>query len=148
MDSYYLGVSEPTGAAFDVYKDFEARATKGEEFPKRPFKAFLDVGLVRTTTGNRVFGAMKGACDGGVYIPHSTKRFPGTKGKRYNAEAHRERIYGEHVDKYMKLLKDEDPEKYEKQFSKLSQFLNGRTLGDLYKSAFAAIRQNPEREVK
>jgi large subunit ribosomal protein L5e len=23
MDSYYQGVSEPTGAAFDVYKDFE-----------------------------------------------------------------------------------------------------------------------------
>ena len=36
---------------------------------RRPFKAYLDVGLVRTTTGNRVFGAMKGACDGGLYIP-------------------------------------------------------------------------------
>jgi len=37
----------------------------------------LDVGLVRTTCGNRVFGALKGACDGGLHIPHSTKRFPG-----------------------------------------------------------------------
>lgn len=26
---------------------------------KRPFRALLDVGLVRTTTGNRVFGALK-----------------------------------------------------------------------------------------
>lgn len=26
---------------------------------KQPFKALLDVGLVRTTTGNRVFGALK-----------------------------------------------------------------------------------------
>jgi len=26
---------------------------------RRPFRALLDVGLVRTTTGNRVFGALK-----------------------------------------------------------------------------------------
>ncbi len=26
---------------------------------KRPFRALLDVGLIRTTTGNRVFGALK-----------------------------------------------------------------------------------------
>jgi large subunit ribosomal protein L5e len=39
--------------------------------------AVLDVGLVRTKNGNRVFGVMKGACDGGLYVPHSTKRFPG-----------------------------------------------------------------------
>jgi large subunit ribosomal protein L5e len=44
---------------------------------RRPFKVYLDVGLTRTTTGNRVFGAMKGACDGGLYIPHNEKRFPG-----------------------------------------------------------------------
>ena len=44
---------------------------------KRPFKALLDVGIQRTTTGARLFGAMKGASDGGVNVPHSTKRFPG-----------------------------------------------------------------------
>jgi hypothetical protein len=26
---------------------------------RRPFRALLDVGLVKTTTGNRVFGALK-----------------------------------------------------------------------------------------
>lgn len=26
---------------------------------RRPFRALLDVGLIRTTTGNRVFGALK-----------------------------------------------------------------------------------------
>ena len=26
---------------------------------KKPFRVLLDVGLVRTTTGNRVFGALK-----------------------------------------------------------------------------------------
>lgn len=44
---------------------------------KRPFKALLDVGINRTTTGARVFAVMKGACDGGINIPHSTKRYPG-----------------------------------------------------------------------
>merc|ERR1712166_716218 len=41
------------------------------------FRACLDVGLARTTTGAKIFGAMKGAADGGLDIPHSEKRFPG-----------------------------------------------------------------------
>lgn len=44
---------------------------------KRPFKALLDVGIQRTTTGARIFGVMKGATDGGINVPHSNKRFPG-----------------------------------------------------------------------
>ncbi|KAK7382078.1 hypothetical protein VNO80_00768 [Phaseolus coccineus] len=40
---------------------------------RRPFRALLDVGLIRTTTCNRVFGALKGALDGGLDIPHSDK---------------------------------------------------------------------------
>ena len=34
------------------------------------FRCYLDVGLARTTTGARVFGALKGAVDGGLNIPH------------------------------------------------------------------------------
>lgn len=43
---------------------FHDQAT-GEDFSveptdsRRPFRALLDVGLIRTTTGNRVFGALK-----------------------------------------------------------------------------------------
>lgn len=76
----------------------------------------MDVGLVRTTTGNRVFGVLKGAVDGGISIPHNEKRFPGyTSGEEgvkaaYKAEVHRERIFGVHVDKYMKQLKKENSE--------------------------------------
>jgi len=66
----YKGVEAIDGELFDIYK-------KGVAKDKRPFKAFLDVGLVRTTCGNRVFGATKGAVDGGLYIPHNNKRFPG-----------------------------------------------------------------------
>jgi len=32
---------------------------------------------MRTTTGAKVFGVLKGAVDGGIYVPHSTKRFAG-----------------------------------------------------------------------
>lgn len=34
------------------------------------FTCYLDAGLTRTTTGNKVFGALKGAVDGGLSIPH------------------------------------------------------------------------------
>ncbi len=34
------------------------------------FTCYLDAGLARTTTGNKVFGALKGAVDGGLSIPH------------------------------------------------------------------------------
>lgn len=55
------------------------------------FRCYLDVGLARTTTGARVFGAMKGAVDGGLNVPHSLKRFPGydTEAKKFNADVHR-----------------------------------------------------------
>lgn len=66
----YKGVEKVDGDLYNV-------SEKVKEGNKRPFKAFLDVGLIRTTTGNRTFGALKGAVDGGVYIPHNTKRFPG-----------------------------------------------------------------------
>merc|ERR1712055_1095736 len=68
LDSVYEGNTEIDG---DEYYVEDADGQPGA------FRAFLDVGLARTTTGARVFGAMKGAADGGLDIPHSTKRFPG-----------------------------------------------------------------------
>jgi len=68
MADMYKGNDKIDGALYSVQDHVGER---------RPFKAYLDVGLVRTTTGNRVFGAMKGACDGGLFIPHNEKRFPG-----------------------------------------------------------------------
>jgi large subunit ribosomal protein L5e len=72
MADMYKGVEAADGEFFDVYEK-----DKGVNEDRRPFRALLDVGLVRTTTGNRVFGALKGAVDGGIHIPHNTKRFPG-----------------------------------------------------------------------
>ena len=45
--------------------------------PRRPFKAILDIGLARATTGARVFGVLKGALDVGIDIHHSENRFHG-----------------------------------------------------------------------
>lgn len=69
MDTLYPGVDKVTGERYDVGEN------PNEE--RRPFKAILDVGLTRTTVGNRVFSILKGAVDGGLHVPHSTSRFPG-----------------------------------------------------------------------
>ena len=44
---------------------------------RKPFKAIFDTGLARTSTGARIFGCLKGGADGGIFIPHNGKRFPG-----------------------------------------------------------------------
>lgn len=76
--------------------------------------------MARTSTGARVFGAMKGAVDGGLNIPHSVKRFPGysADSKSFNAEVHRAHIFGQHVADYMRQLEEEDNEAFKRQFSR------------------------------
>merc|ERR1719326_1326897 len=94
----FEGKKGELGEEFHVEDDFDG--------DRRPFKAVLDVGLKRTTVGSKVFGVLKGAADGGLHIPHSTKRFPGYKaGEKkeveYDADFHKERIFGAHVQEYM-----------------------------------------------
>ena len=50
--------------------DGEEFHQESEEGKHGAFRAYLDTGLARTTTGARVFGALKGAVDGGMDIPH------------------------------------------------------------------------------
>jgi large subunit ribosomal protein L5e len=61
LDSVYAGVKEATGGEYNV-----------ENVDGQPgaFQCFLDVGLARTSTGAKIFGALKGAADGGLHIPH------------------------------------------------------------------------------
>jgi large subunit ribosomal protein L5e len=68
----FPGAKEATGK-FEACRDKK----DDEEEGRFPFKAILDIGLARTTTGARVFGALKGAVDGGIAIPHKPNRFPG-----------------------------------------------------------------------
>lgn len=102
---------------------------------KKPFRVFLDVGIRATTTGARVFGAMKGAADGGLDIPHNEKRFPGydRDAKKFDADEMKARIFGEHVQDYQNTIRDDDNEQYEKQFSKfLAAGVEPDDLPDLY----------------
>ncbi|KAJ7571403.1 hypothetical protein O6H91_01G162200 [Diphasiastrum complanatum] len=136
LDSQYEGNVEASG------EDYNVEAGEG----RRPFRALLDVGLVRTTTGNRVFGALKGALDGGLDIPHSDKRFAGfsKEDKSLNAETHRKYIFGGHVTDYMKQLREDEPEKYQSHFSSfLKEGVEPEHLADLYAKVHAAIRADP-----
>merc|ERR1711975_196614 len=111
------------------------------------FHALLDVGLKPTTLGSKVFSAMKGAFDGGLEIPHSNKKFYGYDAdeKEYDAEEHRSRILGGHVQTYMESLQEEEPEEYEAKFSKwIEAGVEPDGLEDLYLEVHKAIRADPE----
>jgi len=138
----YEGVSEPDGTI---------ALTEAEEGAPRPFKCYLDVGLKRTSTGARVFGAMKGASDGGLLIPHSERRFPGydIEAKELDADVLRNYIFGDHVAEYMRYLADEDDEKYKRQFARyLEHGVDADDIEDLYTEAHSSIRENPVAEKK
>jgi len=116
-----------------------------------PFKALFDVGLQRTTTGAKVFGALKGACDGGLNVPHGERRFPGAtkEGKEVsgNAEIHRKYIFGGHVAEYMAKLKADDEDSYNRQFARfIKAGVEGDGLESMYTTAHADIRADPTRK--
>ncbi|KAJ7638862.1 hypothetical protein FB45DRAFT_904087 [Roridomyces roridus] len=135
----YEGVAEPDGT-------LSMTEVLDEEDAPRPFKAFLDVGLRRTSTGSRVFGAMKGASDGGIFVPHSDKRFPGydPESKELDAEVLKKYIFGGHVAEYMESLEEEDDERFKKQFATyLADGIGSEDMEEIYTSAHAAIREDP-----
>jgi len=138
----YVGEAEATGEDYNVEYMGEG---------DHPFRAFLDVGLTRTTTGNRVFAAMKGALDGGLDIPHSPKRFIGYDSESGELDGDRLRhyIYGGHVADYMKMLQDEDEEKYKAHFSRfIKEGLTPDKLEEMYRNAHAAVRADPSHQKK
>jgi len=141
----YEGNKDINGEDYHVEKDPAGPA---------PFKALLDVGLARTTTGARIFGALKGAADGGLDVPHNERRFPGSsrdedsKEWSYDPAVHRKYIFGGHVGDYMDKLKAENAEGYKRQFAR---YLAGgvdssKKLEDVYKKALAAIRKDPTKK--
>jgi len=137
LDTLYEGTTDITGDEYNV---------EGVDDGPGAFRCYLDVGLQRTTTGARVFAVMKGAVDGGLNIPHSTKRFPGfdAEAKTLNAEVHRAHIMGQHVADYMKSLEEEDPEAFKRQFSQYIKLgINADQIEGMYKNAHASIRADP-----
>lgn len=142
LDKVYQGQTEVDG------EEFSNEDVDGEP---GAFRCYLDVGLFRTTTGARVFGAMKGAVDGGLDIPHSNKRFPGFDGEsgEFAAEVHRQHIFGQHVAKYMTTLQEDDDDSFKKQFSQfIKHGVTSESIEAIYKKAHAAIRADPEAKSK
>ncbi|XP_077573022.1 60S ribosomal protein L5b [Stigmatopora nigra] len=142
LDKVYEGQLDVNGEEFNV-----------ESIDGQPgaFTCYLDAGLACTSTGNKVFGALKGAVDGGLSIPHSTKRFPGfdVETKEFNAEIHRKHILGINVSEYMSMLSENDEDAYKKQFSRyIKKGILPETIEETYKKAHAAIRENPVHEKK
>jgi len=112
----------------------------------KPFRSLLDVGLARTTTGSRIFAALKGATDGGVEIPHSETRFVGydKESKKLNAEVLRKHIFGGHVKDYAEHMKGENPDKYAKHFSKyIEKKIDPTKIEATWSAVHKAIRSDP-----
>jgi len=133
----YKGQEQVTGEDYTV---------KVNEEGPRPFKALLDVGLSRTTTGARVFAVLKGALDGGLNVPHSETRFAGYKKdqKKLDAAILRKYVFGGHVADYMKLLEKENPDRYKRQFSAyIKASVKASDIEPTYKKVHAAIRADP-----
>jgi large subunit ribosomal protein L5e len=87
LDELYEGNTDPDGEVVSTEAGKKTYYVEELDDDKRPFKAILDVGITSTTTGHRVFGALKGATDGGLDIPHNHKRFAGydKESKEYDA---------------------------------------------------------------
>lgn len=137
LDTVYAGNQKVTG------EDYSVEAV--EEGP-RPFKAFLDVGLGRTSTGSRLFAALKGMCDGGVNVPHGENRFVGFKEDKSTLDAAvlRKYIFGGHVADYMKHLLKNDAAAYERQFSRYKKAgIDAAQIEKLYAEAHKKIRADP-----
>jgi len=138
LDQKYKGKDKADGEDFTV---------KPLEDGPRPFLCLLDVGLARTTTGAKVFGALKGALDGGLNVPHSETRFFGydRATQKFDGKKLRKVIFGGHVSDYMKKLSTEDPKKYKKQFSRYIQAgVTAANLESTIKKVHDGIRADPK----
>jgi len=79
--------------------------------------AIFDLGIFYHR--NRILAACKGLVDTGINIPYREEFFP---------EGLEERIKGTHIEDYAKILKSNEPEKYEQLFS---GYLNKKKLNPL-----------------
>ncbi|MDA9099085.1 hypothetical protein N9L76_09155 [bacterium] len=137
MDATYEGNTENIGEDYHVEAADDA---------KRPFKCFLDTGLVRTSTGARVFAALKGAVDGGLDIPHNDKRYAGydLQDKSLDPETLERYIKGGVVAEYAEEMQEEEPEKYQEHFSQYhAADFDPTELEDAMEGVLDAIRDDP-----
>jgi len=153
LDKIYDGAQEVTGEIPTV-EEGEGNSKRTyfvkELKERRPFRCFLDIGLARTTVGAKIFGALKGASDAGLDIPHNEKNFPGydREEKKYDASIHRDAIFGEPIKAYQEQLIEDDQEsgttRFKQQFGVYEKAgIGPDDLEALYEKVHAAIRENP-----
>jgi large subunit ribosomal protein L5e len=115
----------------------------------KPFSVCLDVGLATTSTGARVFGALKGALDGGLSIPHSVRRWPACEKDSLNSELLSEYVYGMHVAGYMEYMEGEDEELYKTYFSRYHEAdVSAENMQETWEAVHEKIRENPAQPAK
>ncbi|MFP3217217.1 50S ribosomal protein L18 [Acidianus sp.] len=95
--------------------------------------AVADIGLFTPTKGARVFYAIKGALDAGLKVPMG------------DIELDEDRIKGVHISEYAKKLEAENPEKFNKLFSRyLSRGLNPKDLPSHFEEVLNKIKSSGE----
>lgn len=150
----YTGVEEPNGEVNKTEvngRTYYIDEIDEDDFERKPFRCFFDVGIRNTAVGARIFGALKGASDGGLDIPHNNKRFPGytRDTKQYDADTHKGRIFGEHVAEYMREMEEDDEENYKKHFAAyIEEDITADDLEELYEKVHSSIREDPSPEEK
>ena len=98
----WLGGTKNTSAAYLTgYLSAKKALAKGVN------AAVLDIGLKPSVKGSKVFAALKGAVDAGLDVPHGDSIIPDEN-----------RISGEHIAEYAKLLSEEDLKKRFSQYLK------------------------------
>jgi len=148
LDEVYAGQEEPTGTVIKTESDGRTFFVDEVDEEKRPFRCLLDVGIKNTTTGAKVFAAMKGASDGGLDIPHSEKRFPGYSRdtKTFDAEVHKSRIMGEHIADYMREMEEDDEDMYKRHFALyIEGGIEADDLEEKLEKVHESIRADPTR---
>ena len=94
-------------------------------------EAIPDIGLHRAIKGAKVFAVIKGANDAGMKIPVSEEIIPTV-----------DRIRGETIAKYAEMLANNNPEKFNKQFSQLlSKGFDPRKLPEHFEEIKSKIMQ-------
>lgn len=93
-------------------------------------EVILDLGVFYHR--NRVLAAFQGLLKAGIDIPHKDQFFPGSLEKRIN---------GSHIENYAKLLKQNEPEKYEQIFSGYlkKKKINPLKIGQIFTASMKEI---------
>jgi len=134
LKSIYKGNKEKIGVSFLEANIAGQPAT---------YRAILDIGLKRPTLGSKVFAALKGVCDAGVYVPHKSKLFFGydKKEKKLNSEKLRSKILGEDLAKYAVKTRENN-----ENTSLFSQYPQKETIYPaLIQQAINIIHKNPKK---